>query len=169
MTMPPLREFYPAPSSRTLSLTTILGIVILLGGAGILFVAPDWRLELRFALAGLLIAIVVFCWLFSVRGYAIRMGTLEIHRPLWVTSLSIRDLQSAEIDPHAMKGSIRLCGNGGLFVFSGLFWNSRLRSFRAWVTDLKGTVVLRFPRRTIVLSPLEPEQFVAQLRAHSSI
>jgi hypothetical protein len=35
--------------------------------------------------------------------------------------------------------------------------------YRAWVTDLRRTVVLGFPERTIVLSPDNPEEFVSLL------
>ena len=62
-----------------------------------------------------------------------------------------------------MRGSLRLFGNGGIFSITGLFRNRALGNYRAFVTDLKRTVVLRFPERIIVVSPECPEKFVAEI------
>jgi hypothetical protein len=73
-------------------------------------------------------------------------------------------LREASVDAEAMRRSLRICGNGGLFSFSGWYRSKRLGVFRAYVTDLNRTVVLTFPRRKIVLSPDQPEAFVEALR-----
>ncbi len=52
-----------------------------------------------------------------------------------------------------MKGSIRTFGNGGLFCFSGRFRNRKLGSYRAFATDPKLAVVLRFPDKIVVVTP----------------
>ena len=67
-----------------------------------------------------------------------------------------------------MRRSIREFANGGLFSYTGGFHNSVLGSYRAFVTDHARTVVLRFPDRAagdrvVVLSPDDPEAFVARL------
>lgn len=62
-----------------------------------------------------------------------------------------------------MRGSLRICGNGGIFSFSGWFWNKRLGAYRALVTDGAKTVVLRFDKRKWVVSPDAPEEFVREL------
>jgi len=62
-----------------------------------------------------------------------------------------------------MCKSIRTCGNGGFFSFTGFYWSRKLKSYRAYVTDLRRTVVLRYERRTILLSPDSPEDFVREL------
>ncbi len=46
-----------------------------------------------------------------------------------------------------MRGSLRLFGNGGMFSITGLYRNRALGNYRAFVTDLKKTVVLRFMKR----------------------
>jgi hypothetical protein len=101
--------------------------------------------------------------LFVVRSYAIEFNELLIRRLLWTTRLPLAGLQSAEAVPDAMRGSLRLFGNGGMFSITGLFRNRALGNYRAFVTDLKKTVVLRFPKRTVVVSPENPEQFVAEI------
>ncbi len=58
-----------------------------------------------------------------------------------------------------------LCvGNGGLFSFTGFFRNKALGTYRAFVTDPRKTVVLHFPRRTVVISPGSPKEFVHECR-----
>lgn len=110
-------------------------------------------------LAGLLLGAP----LFAVRGYRIDGDTLLVLRPLWGTGFTLHDLQSAEIDPDAMAGSLRVCGNGGLFSITGWYWNRRLGLYRAFVTTPSHAVVLRFPRRVLVVTPDDPEAFVAAL------
>jgi hypothetical protein len=63
-----------------------------------------------------------------------------------------------------MDRSIRISGNGGLFVFCGLFRNSKLGVYRAFCTDASHAVVLRFPDRTIVVTPAQPEKFVNAIK-----
>jgi len=65
--------------------------------------------------------------------------------------------------PNATEKSIRTFGNGGLFSFSGFYHNKTLGTYRAWITDSKQTVVLAFPKRTVVISPVPPDDFVQEL------
>jgi hypothetical protein len=109
--------------------------------------------------AGLPIAIIAGSAPFTIRGYTVTAGALLIHRLFWVTRLPLGGLQSARFEPDAMRGSIRLLGNGGLFSFTGWFRNRTLGTYRAFATDLHRTVVLRFASRTIVVSPSAPEAF----------
>jgi Bacterial PH domain len=71
--------------------------------------------------------------------------------------------------PKAMNKSLRTCGNGGGFSFTGWYWSKSLGFYRAFVTDLNRTVVLRFENRTVVVSPGEPEDFVGELNRENPI
>jgi hypothetical protein len=62
-----------------------------------------------------------------------------------------------------MTKSLRTCGNGGAFSFTGWYWSKSLGFYRAFVTDLNRTVVLRFEKKTVVVSPGEPEDFAEAL------
>lgn len=112
---------------------------------------------------GLYWAIMLGAVLFVIRGYAVGPNELAVQRLFWTTRLSLLGLQSAEVQPDVMRGSLRLFGNGGMFSFTGLYRNRALGNYRAFVTDLKRTVVLRFPKGTIVVSPENPERFVAEI------
>ena len=100
---------------------------------------------------------------FMVRGYVVTSKELIIKRSGWSTRFSLAELRSVEINPEAMKGTIRLCGNGGLFSFTGLYRNKELGNFRAFVNDLNRMVVLHFEKRVLVISPDDPSAFLEAL------
>lgn len=101
---------------------------------------------------------------FMTRGYALSDHTLEIKRLGWASRIDLGELVSAEADPDGMKGSIRTWGNGGLFAIAGYMYSKKLGKYRAWVTDPKKAVVLKFKDWTAVVSPDDPERFVEELR-----
>lgn len=101
--------------------------------------------------------------LMAVRGYRITPDAILVRRLLWSTRLPRAGLQGAVFEPGIMKGSLRTCGNGGLFSFTGWYRNQALGNFRALVTDMDRTVVLRYPGKTFVLSPDDPERFTGEL------
>jgi len=155
---------FSAPWSRILWLVSIFSSVLFLGGAGVLFEVghgvPQW-------LAGLPLAGIVGGAVFTIRGYVVRDRMIVVRRLLWSTRLPLPPGTAARVDLLAMKGSLRTCGNGGLFSFSGFYWNLALGSFRAWVTDPERTVVVH-PRgmgRNWVFSPDRSEDFVAAVQA----
>ena len=101
---------------------------------------------------------------YMVRGYVVDGNELLIKRLGWITKFPLDDLQSVEVDPHAVKGSIRTFGNGGLFSFTGRYYSKTLGHYRAFVNDWKKTVVLRFEKRTILVSPDDPAAFVESVK-----
>lgn len=101
---------------------------------------------------------------FIIRRYDLTEDTLLIRRLGWSSKLGLSTLVSAAIDPNAMANSIRTFGNGGLFCFAGLFYNKKLGSYRAFATDPKRAVVLKFSDRTVVVTPDDPEAFVASIK-----
>jgi hypothetical protein len=100
---------------------------------------------------------------FTVRGYSLHRGELQIRRWLWTTRKSLHGLRGARWDPGAIRGAWRAAGNGGLFSFSGYYRNRNLGWQRWWVTDPSLAVVLEFGTRTWVVSPGDPAAFVAAL------
>ncbi len=101
---------------------------------------------------------------FAIRGYILSPDEIFVRRPGWNKRIPLDGLQSVEVDPRALRCAIRTCGNGGLFSFTGWFWSKRLRTFRAFATDCNRAVVLRFPRRTIVVTPGDPARFAAEIK-----
>ena len=162
-----IEQYFRAPWGRVLYLMTVIGVVAL----GSVLVVVFWTLQndevpawVPWLVLGLPLCVIAGTALFCVRGYTLLPGELRIKRLLWDTHLSLVQLREVTCDPEATRGSIRLMGNGGLFAFTGWFRNKRLGVYRAFLTDPKRAVVLRFPNRTVVVSPDSPEAFVTALK-----
>lgn len=154
---------FRAPWGWPLILVSAFSTVILLGVSAAVLVAARFRgLEMLFGLGPLLV--LLGCLPFTVLGYRLESGRLYVQRLLWLTEVSLEGLKSVEVNPAAMKGSLRSFGNGGLFSISGWYYSKALGKYRAWVTDLPRGVVLRFEGRAAVVSPENPEQFAAEVR-----
>lgn len=123
-----------------------------------------WKLQGNLSWIALLaFAIVIGSIPFGIRGYSITADSILIHRLFWDNRLSRADLQAADFLPNVMRGSIRVCANGGVFSFSGYFYKKGLGIYRAFVANQAQTVVLHFPRRKVIISPNHPEEFVNEL------
>jgi len=158
-------KHYDAPWSTSLILMSVITSIICLGvsaGGWWAAVAKHQAAPVRWVV--LLPLAILFCTaLFTIRGYAITSDAILVHRLLWSTALPRLGLESARVEPDAMRGSIRTFGNGGAFSFTGFYYNKRLGSYRAFVTDPRRSVVLRYATRRVVLSPAAPHDFVSDL------
>ena len=119
------------------------------------------------ALIGLTVGITA---LFVVRRFELGRGVLRVRRSFWRTEIDLADLKEVELDPQALRGAWRMFGNDGLFAIHGWFWSKRLGKCRAFITDPKNSVVLRFTnpntnmKNLIVISPDNPCSFVREMR-----
>lgn len=157
---------FRAPWSRTLKVTSAFSALLLAGVMPLLaFTLPPTPLGRAPYVALLLMApcTLLGAALFMVRGYSLSGGTLRVRRLLWETVVPLDGLRKAWADPAAMKGSIRLFGNGGLFSFTGWFSNRHLGRYRAFATDPARAVVLELGERKIVVTPEHTRAFLDQL------
>jgi len=158
-------EKFKAPWGTLLKIITAICTIILIGIPFIgLFSGPRSNIGWILGMIIMPLAILIISSFFIIRGYILTDNTLLIQRLGWNSKLNLSGLLSAEIDPTAMAKSLRTFGNGGMFCFAGLFYNKKLGSYRAFATDFKNSVILRFPNRTIVITPDEPEKFVMKIR-----
>lgn len=157
---------FDAPWGRLLRVVSVLFTVLLLSISAAGFFIEQGAFPRMFMIAFPLV-MLGGCALFAIRSYSIEPDSLLVHRLLWATRVPLAGLQKVEQEPRAMHRSLRLFGNGGAFSITGWFWNKRLGTYRAFVTDLNRCVVLRFQDRRVVLSPDRPEVFAAALRAES--
>jgi Bacterial PH domain len=155
---------YRAPWGKTLkwssALLVLLAVVMAAAASVAIAGVPTWTMILT---VGTMPAILLGCVPFVIRGYEIAGDAILIRRLFWTTRLDRAGLKSAEFVPKAMSKSLRTCGNAGGFSFTGWYWGKSLGGFRAFVTDLDRTVVLRFEKQTVVVSPDSPEDFVKAL------
>lgn len=112
----------------------------------------------------LLLVTLLACVLCMIRGYALTEDEIVVKRLGWMTRLPLTGLQSVAGDNEAMRGSLRLLGNGGLLSYSGYFWNRKIGRYRALATDPSRAVVLRYAKRKIVVTPDDPQRFIVRVR-----
>lgn len=158
-------KYYKAPWSAVLVIMSAVATLVCLGIAfGTPFLPqPKYGNWFSINVHWLPLTFVPICALFVIRGYTITPDAILVHRLLWSTRLPRMGLQSAAPDPEAMCKSMRTCGNGGFFSFTGFYRNKKLGPYRALVTDPRRAVVLRYPGRTIVVSPDDPAEFARSL------
>lgn len=146
---------FDAPWSSALTLIsvamTVLLLVVVLNGAVVA--------------TAILAVVLVFAAVHSVRGYAVEPGVLVITRLGWETRLDLSGLESAEVDPDAMRRALRTWGIGGPFAFVGRYRSRSAGAFTAYATDRDLAVVLRWADRTVVVTPDDPETFVTAVEA----
>jgi hypothetical protein len=157
---------FGAPWGRSVKLATALAVFVLLAVLVIsrldLSGGPE-SLWVRWMVPGFLLVIFGGVALFNVRGFSIQGRELLIQRLLWQTRFPLDDLRAAYADPLAMKGSMRLAGNGGFLAITGWFRSRKLGWYRAFVTDPDRSVVMEFKERKFVVSPDDPEAFLGAL------
>ena len=164
------RTSFAAPWAGQLKVMSALAAALLLAiGVSLQYASP--RLQpggLPVRLAAIAIwGVLLGAALFTVRGYELTTSELLVQRLLWATRIPLQDLRAAWADPAAMKGSLRLFGNGGLFAISGVFKNRKLGRYRAFATEPKNSVVLELAARTVVVTPDSPQDFLGTLALHS--
>jgi hypothetical protein len=67
-------------------------------------------------------------------------------------------------DPAALRGAIKLWGNRGFGCFRGRFVSRRLGKLDVFVTDPEKAVVVRWPDRTVAVSPADTDLFIMLAR-----
>lgn len=160
---------FSAPWSTSLKVSTLLvgGFLLSMAFGAILF-----KDSLAHVAAAILVVtpllILALTWPFAVRGYVVEKGRLVVRRPFWNTKIELAGLASATVDPHAADRSLRLCGDGGLFCYCGLFRNKALGNYSLYATDFARAVVLKLPHRPVVVTPGDPNKFVAAIEEASA-
>ncbi len=160
--------FPAAPWSTLLKAVSALSTLLLLAVAYAAWrAAPPTGLAHAVGRAAVCVpsAVALGALLFVVVGYEVNAGELRVRRLLWTTALRLEAVNHVWQDPEAVKGSLRIFGNGGLFSFSGVFWSKRLGRYRLFATDLKRCVVLVLTDRVVVVTPTDPEAFIQHIRA----
>jgi hypothetical protein len=158
---------FQAPWSRKLKWATgfSAGFLLILLFSGLLTLLSDTPSWFTTTVLILIPAGILFGTLpFVVRGYVLTDKEIQVRRLGFVTHLPLDGLQSLSGDAEAMRGSLRLLGNGGLFSFTGEFWNRRLGRYRALATDPDRAVVLKYADRTVVITPHDPQQLIVRAR-----
>jgi len=72
-------------------------------------------------------------------------------------------------DPDVMKWAVKVFANGGLGSLRGSFRSRRMGKFYAFMTGTENAVVVRWPDKTVVVSPADTEFFMLCVRSAAAI
>ncbi len=164
-----MQRFEAAPWPVALKVVSTIGTALLVGvGYALVRVIPrgtraPFAQEFGTLMVATPVVILLGALLFLVRGYEVEGATLYVERLLWRTPVALGGLARVWHDPSAMKRSLRIFGNGGLYAITGVFTNRALGRYRAFVTDPRRAVVLSFGSRTVVVSPAHPHALLGHL------
>jgi hypothetical protein len=84
-------------------------------------------------------------------------------------SYSLEGLVDAARDAKVLCGAYKRWGNDGLGAIAGRFKSRRLGRFDAMLTDTAKAVVLRWPDKTLAVSPDDPEFFILMVRKSAGL
>lgn len=157
-------EVFSTPWARSLRGLTILSLLILVGLIVVALVAGPIGNHAWVAviLVPAILALVAVSFV-TIRRYEIRPGVLQVKRLGWTTRVDLAGLESVQADPLALQEARRTFGEGKLSLFFNTYDNARLGRFHAFGNQEPQSVVLRFPERTVVVTPAEPERMVEVL------
>lgn len=143
---------------------TIIVIIFLLVIPTVPFLlAPDGEQNITDLIFLLPLISFIGVYLFRPNNYSVSSDKLLIHRMISNVEIDRNNIQSVqEIDESQVKNSLRTFGVGGFFGNFGTFWNGRLGKMTWYVTRKNNFVLVETKdQKKIILTPDEPEQFVA--------
>jgi hypothetical protein len=137
-----------------------------------MFASGNWPIRSETGKSAPIYTLVIFGAIFAIgffsiiRHYRITRNELIVQRPLFRFKLKKINIRKVEILKKGDLGyAIRTFGIGGLFGFTGQFYNTRYGNMTWYRTRTdKIVMVTTSSNRKIVLSPDEPEAFVAALQ-----
>ena len=129
------------------------------------------RIGMEGAIAIALLLVIFLTFSFAPRSYEINGKMLRIRTVAFsVLSYDLSQLTEARSVNGGdvfSPGTWRVFGVGGLFGYYGVFRNSTLGNFTAFVTNRGNLVLCRFRDRTLVLSPRDSDSFLRHVRSAS--
>lgn len=161
-----MNQTFAAPWSTALKVVSTTASAVLLAVALFIPAPPGSPATLWLMVRSLPLLILAACALCTVRGYEIAGGCLVVQRLGWKTRIPLQSLTTVEWRPGPFGFAWRTCGNGGLFSFSGWYYQKPLGSFRALATRTSDGVILTFSgRKPIVVTPDDSARFVEAVKA----
>ncbi len=150
-----------APTSLGIKSITWAYFLLVVGMAAFGYGSPSPLRLILLATAGALTLTAWICWRLTPLAYKLDGDTLTVLRragPLHFPGV-IRVDRLAE----GTRLGFKICGNDGLFAAIGWFWSRKLGIYRAFLTRtaVAELVAIQTNRRTILISPVEPDRFIA--------
>ena len=141
---------------------TLLFVGILIGQFSIIK-DTGWAVPIITTVTLFLIYFISFA--FSPINYEISAENLIIHRLLIDVQIDRHQIKNVELlDKEQLEWVFRTFGVGGLFGYYGKFANTKLGCMTWYATRRNKTVLIEtIENKKIILTPDEPEKFVAHL------
>jgi hypothetical protein len=158
---------YDAPFDAvvlTITVATTLGLTLTaLWAAYIFTLRGSGQLGSGLFIASLVL-VLALSYAFAPNGYRLERDALVIERPIGPLTIALAGLQG--VGPYVREGySMVGYRNGGLF---GVYGRTRRPSggwICFWGRRIKGIVALRFPDRTVLVMPGDPERFARDVES----
>lgn len=114
--------------SRLIWLISALGLLAL---GGLLYVLLTEEVPSLFDIIGWVGVLVLLYPILSMPlSLELNGEELKLRRLLWVSRFSREEYEITEVSPLDLHACYRICGSGGYFGFSGLFWQANEGLFR---------------------------------------
>jgi hypothetical protein len=144
--------------------TTIISTVVCLGLLGVILAVHN------IVLTCLSIFVIVLCFAYSPRGYLLADRSILVKRLAGAARIPLEDVREARrATSDDFRGTIRLGGSGGLFGYYGLFSTSKLGRATWYITNKSNSVVVTTAAKTVLVSPDDPDAFLATLGTYAPI
>ena len=116
------------------------------------------------------VGFLVGSWGLAPSGYTVDGQTLTVKRPLGDEVIQRAEITGARMFEEAdSEGMSRTGGNGGLFGYYGKFKSDKLGEHRWYVTDTARRVVVETREGAVVVSPEDPEKFIAAVKPEEQV
>jgi hypothetical protein len=119
------------------------------------------------ALAGPLFLFVLFIAMYYLKPTCLVVDGegITIERKLKPVVIKFTEIKSIRIaEAGEMKGAIRTFGNGGLFGYTGYYYNRKLGSMRWHCTQRTNYVIIdKSNNKKVIVTPDDPEVFLARV------
>ncbi len=144
---------------------TILFAAIIIGQYSIIKDATASATPIYITVCLLIIYFIVFA--FRPVKYSLTADNLIVHRLFSNVKIERSKIKSVElVDKEKLSWSVRVFGVGGFYGYFGKFANAKLGTM-TWYATRKDRIVLvkMLNNKKIILTPDEPEKFVADCNA----
>jgi len=157
---------FAAPKSTWIKVITAVLFAVMILLAALAFLTETDASGLIMP-AVIFVIVLALSYYFSITRYEITETHIVIHRPF--DQVKIRKSAIANvlpIDKKDIRLSIRTFGIGGVFAYTGQFWNSKFGNMTWYLSRMDNVVLLiDTSNRKTLLSPDNREKFIAALKS----
>ncbi len=106
--------------------------------------------------------------MYYLKPIAVTIGNnaITIDRKWYPVTIDFSDIKSIRIvEKEEMKGVIRTFGNGGLFGYTGSYYNKKMGSMRWYCTQRCNFIMIETSGNKIIITPDSPMDFMNDIKS----